>query len=131
MSNELESRIEALERQLSEIKKLNGIPGPQGKPGNIAAAVLNAEQVVENKLAEYVKRADGLAKGAEDLVHSETLNLKKSIDSLRGELHQHSEQVAQSFSAEGTKNRIEKLVVQVLHDYGVVSSHDNRVIQAN
>lgn len=128
MSSELGSRIEALEKQLSEIKKLNGIPGPQGKPGNIAAAAANAEKVVDDKLASLFERVDDYAK-------RESNYSKERYESFRSELNQHRAEVNQSleqhFTAEATKNRIENLVVRVLQDYGVVSSHDGKVISAD
>jgi hypothetical protein len=33
--------------------KGEGVPGPQGKPGNIAAALANCEQYVQQELAKF------------------------------------------------------------------------------
>jgi hypothetical protein len=105
-----------------------GLPGQTGKPGNIAAAVANAERVLDDKLKSLFDRVDDYAK-------REGEYRKEGFESFRSELNQHREEVRQSllhhFSEEATKTRIENLVVRVLHDYGVVSSHDNRVIQAD
>lgn len=125
MSNEPENRIEALEKQLSEIKKLNGIPGPTGKPGNIDVAVANAEKAVDARLASLVERVDTYAE-------REGQCRKESIESLRRELDQFRTEMKQSFSdfQAADKVRVENCIVAVLTEYGVVSSHDGRVIQA-
>jgi polyhydroxyalkanoate synthesis regulator phasin len=125
MSSELESRVEVLERQLSAITKLNGIPGPQGKPGNIVAAVANAEKVVDDKMASLFERVDTYAK-------QEGQYRKESIESLRRDLDQFRTEMKQAFSdfQASDKVRLQNLVVEVLAEYAVVSSHDNRVIQA-
>ena len=105
-----------------------GLPGQTGKPGNITAAVANAEKVVDDKLASLFERVDEYAK-------RESEYRKESIESFRSELSRYKEEVnkslARHFADEATKTRIENLVVRVLQDYGVVSSHDGKVISAD
>jgi hypothetical protein len=102
-----------------------GAPGPTGKPGNIDAAVANAEKVVAAQLASLFERVDNHAR-------NENANRKESIESLRRELDQFRTEMRQAFSdfQAADKVRVENCIVQVLADYAVVSSHDGRVIQA-
>lgn len=150
---ELESRITYLENLVRELRSLpvatcgdtglrgpkgdtggDGAPGPTGpkgdpgqigKPGNIDAAVANAEKAVDARLASLVERVETYAK-------QEGQYRKESIESLRRELDQFRTSMRQSFSdfQAADKDRVENCIVDVLAEYGVVSSHDGRVIQA-
>lgn len=129
MSSELERRIENLEAQIAELKQIKvGPRGEKGSPGDISAAVANAEKVVDSKLAELFKRV-------EEYARRESEYRKENFDRFLGELDQNRKEVRQSlaqhFSDEATKTRIESLVVHLFQEYGVVSSHDGKVISAD
>jgi ElaB/YqjD/DUF883 family membrane-anchored ribosome-binding protein len=123
--NELENRVKDLERQLAEIIDLKGIPGRPGVPGNITAACENTARVLDEKLASLFDRVELYAKRESDYS-------KERGESLRRELDQFREQMKQAFSAfeDGIQNRVENSIVVLFEEYGVVSSHDGRVIQA-
>lgn len=48
---EIQNQIDALNERIIELENKPQIPGPQGKPGNIEAAVHNAEQAA-TKIAQ-------------------------------------------------------------------------------
>lgn len=103
-----------------------GDPGISGKPGSIAAAVENCERVLDEKLKSLFDRVELYAK-------RESEYNKESLERFLRELDQFRAEMRQSFSdfQASDKVRLQNLVVEVLAEYAVVSSHDNRVIQAS
>lgn len=51
----LEERVVAVEKQLAEIRDLKGIPGREGRPGNIQAALNNVEAAAPGLVKEALK----------------------------------------------------------------------------
>jgi hypothetical protein len=126
VSNELLSRIEALETQLSEIKKLNGIPGPRGPQGPIdvcvTQAVAHAEKVLDNRLASLFDRVELYAKRESDYGKERSESLHRELDQFRKEVR---ESLAQHFADEATQTRIENAVLKILVDYWVLDPDMN------
>ncbi len=119
-------RIEELEKQIAELKNLKtGPPGPRGGAGDIAAAVANAEKVVDDKLESLFARVDEYAKRESGYGKERSESLRRELDQFRKEVR---ESLAQHFEDEATKTRVENAVLTILHEYGVKSSFDDRVI---
>jgi hypothetical protein len=120
-----EERIEILEQQLAEIIKLKGIPGPRGGAGDISAACYNVERIMDEKLASLFDRVDLAAKRGRQS-HEELSKI------LRNEMDQFRKDMRQNFSdfEASIQIRVENSIVVLFAEYGVVSSHDNRPIQA-
>ena len=122
----LEGKVQRLEARIEELLSLK--TGPRGPQGPIdvcvTQAVAGTEKVVERQLASLFERVDEYAR-------RESAYRKESIDGVRGELNQHRKEVNDSLSLEGTKTRIENIVVHLFQDYGIVSSHDGKVILAD
>ncbi len=130
--NDLEERIAALEEQFEKLTALNGIPGPQGKPGNIQAAVAGAERVVKAQLAELHSLGDERTIQQNARIETIYKDFREELDRFRNEVRkmvdQSREEMRAHFKTNALKNAFENITVQILHEYGVVSSHDNRVI---
>jgi hypothetical protein len=124
MSNE--ERIEKIEKQLAEIINLKGIPGRQGVPGNIEAAVDNASRVLDEKLQGLYDRLDAFAGNVQTENKASAESLRREFESLRTEMRENFEHLQA-----GLRNQVDLQIVSALHDYGVVSSRDNRVIEVS
>ena len=120
-----EERIEILEQQLAEIIKLKGIPGPRGGAGDISAACYNVERIMDEKLASLFERVDHATKqGCQSYEELQKI--------LRNEMNQFRAEIKQNFAVfeADIQTRVENSIVVLFAEYGVVSSHDNRPIQA-
>jgi hypothetical protein len=117
-------RIEQLEKQLAEIRDLKGIPGREGRPGNIQAAVDNTARVLDEKMSGLFNRLDTFAENEKE-------NRASAAESLRREFELFRQEVRENFEhlEAGLHNQIDLQIVTALHDYSVVSSRDNRVIE--
>ncbi|MGB6496341.1 MAG: hypothetical protein WBF09_05045 [Candidatus Acidiferrum sp.] len=120
-----EERIEILEQQLAEIIKLKGIPGARGPAGPIEAAVANAERVLDEKLASLFDRVDHATKQGHQSHEELSKILRNEMDRFRKDMRQNFSDFEASI-----QTRVENSIVVLFAEYGVVSSHDNRPIQA-
>lgn len=118
-------RIEILEEQLSKIIEY------------YMAACANTERMLEERLRnvdglDLVAAHNNLIERVDMHAKRETDTNNKRGDSLRRELEQFRKEMRQNFSnfeAE-IQTRVENSIVVLFEEYGVVSSHDNRPIQA-
>ena len=122
--SDLESRIKNLEAQFAELKDLKtGPQGPRGPAGPIDAAVTQAAAECRKITREFDERYTEL------LARTER-QFNETVQTLRREISQMRKEFSLSMN-EGLKNAVDSQILHVLHDYGVVSSHDNKVIQVD
>ena len=112
---ELLSRIEALEDAVSnlrssfaEVKNEKGIAGPRGPAGDYIAASNHATAAAFKALADAEAR------------------LKKVVGDVKAQHVAFEKQINDSI-----KNTVDSHTIQVLEDYGGVSSRDNKPIKAS
>jgi len=109
MSNQktVEERINVLEAEFENVKKLKGVPGARGPAGEISAAVRNAEAAVSNAENRVQVRADA----AYAQFATEVKALREEVAALR------------KFLDERIRNEVDGHTVQVLRDYHLLDEN--------
>ena len=114
---EIQNQIDALNERIIELENKPQIPGPQGKPGNIEAAVHNAEQAA-TKIAQDAETR--YKESISNLTHQVMVLQKKIVDSeVRWE--REVQRVRDSF-ASGLTNEVTAQILGLLQEYHVLDS---------
>jgi uncharacterized protein (UPF0335 family) len=115
----LKSSVDALERRLDEVIKMKGIagpPGPQGRPGNIDAAVAQAVanvQALEGEIKATASSAVNEISAAAASARESYYDTKAVADSIRANLKATDERLS-------TNDYLETLVLDVLEQYQLI-----------
>lgn len=126
---DVRNRIDNLEARVESLLEMKtGPQGSRGPAGDITAATASAEKIARQASErEY----QGLVERIDAGVNREQAARTQHIELVRGEIHELSKRVADSFAIEQVQDRIESAVVRILAEYGVVSSHDGKAVAAD
>jgi hypothetical protein len=119
---ELYEMIDEINKKIATLKGEKGDRGPRGPAGDHEAASANAlsaaASVVDSKLSDLVKRIDDSCQRTQKENSDSIALVRKELSDFRGEIHE-------MLGVEGTKRRIENVVVDLLVEYWLLDSNMN------
>ncbi|MGB7728618.1 MAG: hypothetical protein WBL50_11330 [Candidatus Acidiferrum sp.] len=124
--SELQDQINALTQRVEELENRKPIPGPQGKPGNIAAAVANAEQAATKIAQEAEVRYKESIRDLTDQV----LVLQKKIGDAEVRWEREVQRVRDSFRS-GLANEVAAQILGLLQEYHLLDENNEPTLYAN
>lgn len=127
-TNELQNQLDALTQRLDELENRPQVPGPQGKPGNIAAAIANAEQVAAKIVNESEARHLARIAELEKLVKDQTANFEKTVRDLEARFEKNNQDNVRYFR-EGIENQVVAQILGLLQEYHVLDSENQPTAQ--
>jgi hypothetical protein len=111
-----ELQIEEIEKRLDALEARRPTPGPRGAPGNVDAAVAQAEAaakaIVIDRLDDYVKRTEAIAARVQQQVDNAHGNI-------RSEFQNTVNSAAKKALRDSLENEVAALVLKLLVEYQV------------
>jgi hypothetical protein len=119
----IEERLETLERNFAEIKKLNGIPGARGPAGSIEAACQNATEAAKQQTlsvhAESVRQIADLVVQMRRMLSDLNASFRTTVQERVAELNEMRVNAMREYQS-AVNAELESAVARGLHDYGVL-----------
>ena len=116
MSNELAVQLAEIQKRVEVLEARPPVPGPRGPAGDISAAVGNAERAAQNvvidRLDDYVKRTEAIAARVQQQVNS-------AREGVRNEFKNTVNSAATKALRDSLENEVAAIVLKILVEYQV------------
>lgn len=122
----MQDQIDALMQRVEELENRKPTPGPQGKPGNIAAAIVNAEEVAE----KIVRESDARHLARIDSLTKEVIGLQQVVKDQEKRFEKVVSECTERFR-EGLENQVVVQILGLLQEYHLLNSDNSPSIYAD